>query len=574
MSNESPKRMERMLRRWARQRRDAAGSGWAVHPATRGMLQGEVARTFGTARGKAKKRDGARGWWWGLVWGGGAVAAVALVLAVWGPRSGGRVAEMADNGLAAVRTNPDGGAGAVRLADENERLRSMVASGNPEPTLAEAQILESKDRAGRASSVAGAEKAGAALPGGGEPGVALAKRMSDLGRDARLDGVAAVASPNRALMPTGERSRGELAVGNVYRDEAVGVVAGAKLGQGSSGGLAAVNGAADAIKRESEVSAKVVPPMAPVSRTVGVVAATAARAQQSGVTGLAVGGGSGGLREAKVPELLERAQSAKGVEADDFGAAAGNKTRAMVRSLSPSAPPAPVSAVPMAAGPASRTEDLPAIGFAGSGLKLQSGASSAPVQGPGQAQQDFLRMNAPGAYRRNLQSPPVPAVLNRFQLQRAGEVVTVVDEDGSVYMGQVLARADASRGAAVGEAHALRVVDALPEKRKAAEVKGDAQLLNESGERRSKEEAKAMPQAGERFVFQASGTNRSLNELVVFTGEFVPVGAGDKDLGAKVVSARAWFFDGTNGAGAGVGRIQGRARVGRDDIRVEALQQR
>ena len=53
MSNEPEREIEKTLRASAQQRREAAGAPTTMHPATRKLLQGEVARTYATGRGDA-----------------------------------------------------------------------------------------------------------------------------------------------------------------------------------------------------------------------------------------------------------------------------------------------------------------------------------------------------------------------------------------------------------------------------------------------------------------------------------------------------------------------------------------
>ena len=55
MSEETPNQSEERLQRYAKERR-AQGGDFALHPATRRMLQGEVARTFGVKESAAKSR--------------------------------------------------------------------------------------------------------------------------------------------------------------------------------------------------------------------------------------------------------------------------------------------------------------------------------------------------------------------------------------------------------------------------------------------------------------------------------------------------------------------------------------
>lgn len=74
MDEERP--IEKLLRDAARARREKAGEKWEMHPATRRLLQGEVARQFPQAR-RSNTRTSL---WPGLAWAGAVCMAIALVL--------------------------------------------------------------------------------------------------------------------------------------------------------------------------------------------------------------------------------------------------------------------------------------------------------------------------------------------------------------------------------------------------------------------------------------------------------------------------------------------------------------
>lgn len=86
----------------------------------------------------------------------------------------------------------------------------------------------------------------------------------------------------------------------------------------------------------------------------------------------------------------------------------------------------------------------------------------------------FQQVEPERRYRRNLNSPPTPKVLPTFEVQQIGTNVRIVDWDKSVYEGTLLAAP--------------------------AETTPTAQ------------------QAYQNFQFKAAGTNVTLNQLVVFTG--------------------------------------------------------
>src|SRR5271165_7039653 len=83
MSSEPERPVEKLLRASAKERRDKAGRSWEIHPATRRLLQQEVARRFRRAPGSKQSSFGwLLGQWW-LRPVGGLAALVVLVLAAW-----------------------------------------------------------------------------------------------------------------------------------------------------------------------------------------------------------------------------------------------------------------------------------------------------------------------------------------------------------------------------------------------------------------------------------------------------------------------------------------------------------
>jgi hypothetical protein len=110
-------------------------------------------------------------------------------------------------------------------------------------------------------------------------------------------------------------------------------------------------------------------------------------------------------------------------------------------------------------------------------------------------------------HRVNFNSPPLPPVLNSFQLAQNGRQIRVVDADGSIYDGAI----EQSPGeAAARSGIALQTTP--------AELKKN----NEPETRRSVTSATPgeLPEAQNVF-FRVAGTNRTLNQLVVFEGNFL-----------------------------------------------------
>jgi hypothetical protein len=81
MPSESDKNVENVLRAYAEKRREAAGAPLELHPATRDLLQAEVARTYRRSTpALGAETAGWAGWWSRLAWAGGLFASLALVV--------------------------------------------------------------------------------------------------------------------------------------------------------------------------------------------------------------------------------------------------------------------------------------------------------------------------------------------------------------------------------------------------------------------------------------------------------------------------------------------------------------
>ena len=112
-------------------------------------------------------------------------------------------------------------------------------------------------------------------------------------------------------------------------------------------------------------------------------------------------------------------------------------------------------------------------------------------------------------YRVNFNSPPMPNVLRSFQVEQTGQQIRVVDADGSVYEGVI--------GQPVNEEVSKRSL--------AAQTAGTGLKKNLEPELRRAENAPASTASEtaeqQNIFFRVAGTNRSLNQLVVFQGNFV-----------------------------------------------------
>jgi hypothetical protein len=141
------------------------------------------------------------------------------------------------------------------------------------------------------------------------------------------------------------------------------------------------------------------------------------------------------------------------------------------------------------------------------GASISQRQAGEAAQAAGQPSAQFYRMqNLPAQPARAVPAaaPPVTAVLNNFQWQQAGNAIRIVDGDNSVYSG-VLFDEESAAGLA-GKPVTGRVETEALEKRKAQTPALQAVIQTEQ-------------QAQARF--RVSGTNRTLNQAVVFEGNFL-----------------------------------------------------
>ena len=166
----------------------------------------------------------------------------------------------------------------------------------------------------------------------------------------------------------------------------------------------------------------------------------------------------------------------------------------------------PTATVGLAARP-SPTQTAPATSLAqrsAPGSKADADAFAFVSTDKEQVGQRFVQVDA---RRRNFNSPPPPPVLRSFQLRQSGPQIEIVDADGSIYRGAFRkAESERDKLATTPPAGAL---DRPTQADSAAELAlkeplGDAKAAAISG-----------------LQFYAIGTNRSLNERVVFEGEMV-----------------------------------------------------
>lgn len=157
--------------------------------------------------------------------------------------------------------------------------------------------------------------------------------------------------------------------------------------------------------------------------------------------------------------------------------------------------PAPTAA-PMPASAARPLNEALSFGAAGGG-----GAAEASLR------QQFQQVDSRAPYRQNFNSPPVPEVMKDFAFERTGDRVRIVDADGSTYEGTVLPTPTED------EVRAKKMaVDAVKQTNGALGLK--PQSASQAGQT-----AADQPLA---YRFTAQGVNRKLKQSVEFRGEWQP----------------------------------------------------
>ncbi len=152
----------------------------------------------------------------------------------------------------------------------------------------------------------------------------------------------------------------------------------------------------------------------------------------------------------------------------------------------------------------------------------------------------FAQADSRARFRRNFNSPPLPNVLQSFEIQRDGSNVLVIDADGSIYNGSVQnsppapSQPPAQTRSGVAPEPLVRDTSETIVVRTAASDSDVAAPNRTQG------------LDSEAFFFQATGTNRSLRQRVVFTGNYQAFANG---------------------------RIEGKAIIGsKNEVRIEANQ--
>jgi hypothetical protein len=222
--------------------------------------------------------------------------------------------------------------------------------------------------------------------------------------------------------------------------------------------------------------------------------------------GVAQPNSSAGTTVAVAPPAGTSAFKTDGVEVDSFGGAGGLNKDTAREKIAPVAPA--VTASPPVTAPtlaATEQETQKKLALAKTPPPPTSGdfsfakaeaAAVAPV-----ASQHFYRLDVPMNRQRveGMLSAPQP-LLASFRVEQNGDAMRIVDADGSVYTGALQVAQEESTSRALFS-------DALKSQPPAA----------------SAAKTPAQSQAVQNYFFRVAGTNRNLNQNIVFSGNLIPL---------------------------------------------------
>ena len=502
--------IEKLLRAWARKRRDAAGPPLDLHPATRRVLQGEVARKFGKNERKSGSFSGLLAALWprfALGLGVFAVLAAAAWLVLPGfnkPRS--------ERSLAKNET-----------ALEAESVKRPAAAPVMEPASSPADMVRRADQPVREENSPAQVNKAMASRKSGQPQPAQRAALEEhgqLGDRKNIPATGGLAGVNRDGKDLSTAAGGQLSSDAFQPGHEAGTPR-----PGFAGGPASA--ARPGLPAGSPPAS---PESTPSMRTYGfsgnattagaaVAPSTASPPASPGVATTKEGLGQDGL--------LKKTQQDT------------DKSRLAYKSLDAAAAPS-----------ATRQPQV----FYADETKKESKA----------AVQRFVQVETGVKAKAAVLDKVSPAktVLASFELQQVGSEVRIVDGDGSVYTGFADVAGNATR---------LRSTNAE------APARGAAGLRTAGGnaEPRTLSLSDAEGQTGQNYSFRVTGTNRTLNQSIVFTGHLTPVTVINGITNGLRLSGGAGKLQAeTQQASqpAATSRISGKAVVGdRNEVEVNAV---
>jgi hypothetical protein len=484
MANEPERPIEKLLRAAAQKRRDEAGAPLELHPATRRLLQGEVARQFAKPEREARSFSQLLARLWPRFAWGAAIFAVLVVAA------------------RLLLPVPGKDKSEIRLA-KNEPMPELAPAKGllPAPSTATATVPAPPAPAEGASPSA-ATFAGTARSALSKPARQPRVEEQQLPKDAIARQTDSDVEKKLELAAAPRLADREIA------DEAK-IVAPAAASAPAPAGT--VNGG---YRRQLELAGKPAPPA-------NAPAAPAAPAPTAATPAP--------VSELSLDESAKRTSEKADQPAFDY------KSPATVASAS-----------------SRRYSTTAPDSLAESATETRKEAKGVLVA------QRFAQV-APGAKAKNRLADKVSLaqpVLTSFQVEQAGSELRIVDSDGSVYGGFV------------------QVADGIERLRSVNGEKPAAKPVPQSAMT-----AGSSRQAGQNYYFRVTGTNRTLQKKVVFTGNLVA--ASNSGLFKQNTNA-ARYGSGVGGSQPGPAgqspqpllnaRISGKAVIGdRQEIEINAV---
>lgn len=520
MSQEPEKEIEKQLREHAEQRRAEADAklGAGMHPATRKLLHGEITRTYGAA---ATEQKASKPWWsyWpGLVFAGGLAAVLLLVFVNESTKAKLGSSQLAKMDALAPALSPPPAAAATPSPSATERSLSL-SPANTEARKDFGAVVAEPQAAPKSMTVPNPEPA--------------AKLGGTVSRENLANGGAAPA-PNRPVdrmdLAKAEDAKPQL---KVYANRSRQF-------------------------EQAESPAAAAPPKAVMDRNAdGFVAMKDSALRPVGAAAPASPPPPAPVTSA--PALSKAMAERESLVSDGIV----NKPMAPAKRVATS-PPAPQSVSALAKtdtysvqGAVAMKQNHPLPPPISGGVYFENKLVSA------EEKNEAPTPVAPGqpALRRNFQSPPRPAVLTQFQVEQNGNEVRFIDQDGSVYVGQMVAATDevSSLADAKKEADKKEMV-----KTKAAEAQYYIQGAQRAGG----------VGGGGQNSFRASGLNVTLNQNVIISGEFLnqPALAGKKQSPTNYSKSMAAPGEKSKAVVLPPTQIQGRVQIGeRQEIILNAV---
>ena len=499
MPEEPNRNIEEQLKACAQKRRDEAGGPLELHPVTRKRLQDEVARTYSVRVGQpAPKPDWRALLWPRLALAGSICALLAILVGLLLP--------------AAYKSKLN----SMQLARRNEKTSP---SSHSVPSGAPAEAVSSNvqfgDLGGRGpgevafngpAPSATPQSVTTALVPAGEAETKLAEQRSYAQRDSKDSREKQLAEVIKKEDAENLKKSVQLADANKAKESPVlqsdSTVATRGLTT-TSGNESLLQQRYGLVPGQASKAGRVAGETVPDDKSSVLARSTVAAAQPSPAKGPqkpqvspdgagAAGGFAGGKVQAGKTVLPTNPVLAEATRREEFG-----ELKLALEQQKAGARPAQNVALG-ANAELDRAQRSDTYAFLAAGVRTQVG-------------QQFTQT---AKYRRNFNSPPMPSVLNSFQIEQNGRQVRVVDADGSIYDGEV-------------EERKREPTQKVELKDELAKVERQRSLETESVKNeRGAFQANGDLSANQNLAFHVAGTNRTLNQLVVFTGNF----SGDTNL--------------------------------------------